>query len=261
MRCHDPHARCSYPAVLSGIRLLFVSLPHLRELPDSHIWVCSPRIALSQPPALAKAGVAPASACPRSEAGAGGRLPAWRAPVGLRPPLPQAESGPHPALSRERERGIRALDPFRRSSIPPHPECRSPIPFRSTSFPPSRCWPARSGGTLIRAYPARPRLRAFRGGANRAPDCPGAPARASPNAGRTPPAGSPGAFSRGRLEHGEAAPRGCRPFLQPHIGADAVKSSKLRNISEITNKHLTPRPGEETTGMLPPLAGQHGRTH
>ena len=49
------------------------------------------------------------------------------------------------------------------------------LPCNPSSFCSSRHPASRSGGTLLRAYPARGRLcrrgRAFRGGANRAPDC------------------------------------------------------------------------------------------
>ena len=62
----------------------------------------------------------------------------------------------------------------------------------------------------------RARPRAYRGGAVRAPDCPGAPAR-EPDAGRTSPVGRIGGFSAPAPTRGEAAPdtspRACSLFI------------------------------------------------
>ncbi len=168
MRCHDPHARCSYPVALSGMGPLFVFFSRC----DGRLLGCARRF-------------------------------------------------------RRRKRRIRASEPFRRNSVPPHPECRSLIPFCSTSFPPSHRRLSPSGGTLIRAYPARPRLRApARFAAARiARLIARARRRARGRRSAHLSCRLPRSFSRRRLERSEAAPREGRsiPPAQYRCGRSKIK--------------------------------------
>ena len=111
--------------------------------------------------------------CDRASGGRGAPRPSLSSCQGFAKPHGR---WPSPGLSRERERRFAAADPSLRSSVPLHPACRPFISFRSTPFHSFHRPVPRSGGTLIRAYPARAGARVG-AGAVRAPDCPRPPAR------------------------------------------------------------------------------------
>ena len=78
-----------------------------------------------------------------------------------------------------------------------------PVSFLFLPFsPPPACL---CGGTLFRAYPARAQARVG-AGAVHAPDCPGAPARASRTQDAPVPSASQGFFRAGANAKGQAAP-------------------------------------------------------
>ena len=137
--------------------------------------------------------------------------------------------------SRMRERGFHgagaALQGLRRST----PRSRF-VPSSPPSPPPRR-----GTAPCFRAYRARARPCALRGGAVRAPDC----ARArEPDAGRTPPVESFGCFFapapvRDRMRRGAAD---AASILRPYLGRDFPDSSPFRELF----------PGKRTGGRHPP---------
>ena len=191
MECHDPHAGSSYPVAGSCIRSVLPRIPLLRL---------------------------------RGRAGVGGRLSAQRGVSRASPAASAgAQAGPHPASPASGRGACPAAVPSRRSSVLPHPACRSFIPFRSTPFRPPRRRFVPCGGTLIRAYPARapaPAGARVGAGAVRAPDCP------RPRDARTQDAPVPsapqGLFGAGAHRSGLRTPPRPDPYRHQCSGMQAL---------------------------------------
>ena len=180
MRCHDPHAHGTYAVAVSGMG---------RASPPST--ACEGEPAPDRDPGAGARGrpVVPVAPCPV----------AW--PQGPLPAFPASGRG-------EFERPADLPEAVSVGLLHVVPSCRF-VPLHPVLPAAGLAGVAGPQFAHIPRAGARARPRAFRGGANRAPDCPDAPAR-EPDAGRTLPIGRIRSFFRASANGEAKRPRARR---------------------------------------------------
>ena len=223
MFCHGPDADDAYAVVLSDMESPF-SRPLLRGLrpvvPASRL-----RQGRSVAPVPPPARLGSGTLFPRvSRARARARYAAARFARLIAPARARAKRGAPPSASTSTS----TIRPAGGGGGAPEPDPAGgqDCALRAGEAPP----PARlCSGTLFRAYRVRAWPRAYRGGANRAPDC--ACAREAKRRAHLSRQLRRGSFSRRRETGGEAAPRTPFPSTRPRVSRISRCQSLAANAS------------------------------